>query len=616
MKNIPFSTSLIRRGLVFSVLGLACLLMWKREPADAQNVRPLLGTSGCPQIQVPPCSGPTCDTYTLWDTGSDGDIRGFNPQSIQDDVAGVTNQVGAPAMVAAMENTLVMFNGLMYWNPKTNFFKTFGVIASDTSGTPPIFQFAVDLNRSTSTNSSDWQPIFGAGDVWATVYGKADYAPYMNFRGTNNFTRWNVGATTATGVRVNPANGKVYFGNFGDSSEASEIIELDPATNPATVRKWPTGNQPYQLFFDGKFVWATAVGNPTYPAAGTYPDQILRLDPAATWGNNLTRWNLPSNGSFQQFVGPGTNPNYITMDLEGKVWFTETNANTVGRLDPAVNTITEYSKQVIGNSVLGPQNIATSGICASLQAFFTEDPGNAVSVLNPTRTGATVATSSFGVQPTAGTAQHTQFMLSPVTKTILPTFPQVMGADPGGIFRIPPPPTPPSVPPAPACSPKGITRVVSPGTVFGSLHDIGPSGHVFQLSSPAITAPPPSACRGEDGEADEDDAKHDGGKAHASMHHKECEENQNEMAGEDDYKDPSSGIDFRSTQFTSVIHDEVAHSVTVTGLGTNNGLPVAFTIIAVDSTLVPPGTFTITLSNGYTNTGSLSAGSILLNHVQ
>ena len=116
------------------------------------------------------------------------------------------------------------------------------------------------------------------------------------------------------------------------------------------------------------------------------------------------------------------------------------------------------------------------------------------------------------------------------------------------------------------------------------------------------------------------------------------------MAGDHEYQDSSSGVDFHSTQYTGVSHDDLAHTVTVTGLGTNNGLPVAFTIIAADSTLVPPGLFTIILTNGdtnplgggglgggllgggglgggllgggYTNSGTLSDGSILLNTVK
>jgi hypothetical protein len=56
----------------------------------------------------------------------------------------------------------------------------------------------------------------------------------------------------------------------------------------------------------------------------------------------------------------------------------------------------------------------------------------------------------------------------------------------------------------------------------------------------------------------------------------------------------------------------VTHTVTIAGLGTNNSLPVAFTIVAVDSSLVPPGLFSITLSNGYSNSNNLLAGTITL----
>src|SRR5207248_2176264 len=119
--------------------------------------------SSCP-------SGSTCGTYTIWDTTTF--ITGFNPQSIIDDVAGITNQVGAPAMVTSMEKACNAGSGLLYWNPSTNKFKEFCVANG--------FQFPVDLNRSTKSSSSSWyQPRFGRGDVWATVNGNAAYAPYM-----------------------------------------------------------------------------------------------------------------------------------------------------------------------------------------------------------------------------------------------------------------------------------------------------------------------------------------------------------------------------------------------------------------------------------------------------
>src|SRR5258708_39200325 len=54
----------------------------------------------------------------------------------------------------------------------------------------------------------------------------------------------------------------------------------------------------------------------------------------------------------------------------------------------------------------------------------------------------------------------------------------------------------------------------------------------------------------------------------------------------------------------------VAHTVTLTGSGTNNGSQVAFTIVAADRSLAAPGLFTITLSDGYSNSGNLLDGSI------
>ena len=111
-------------------------------------------------------------------------------------------------------------------------------------------------------------------------------------------------------------------------------------------------------------------------------------------------------------------------------------------------------------------------------------------------------------------------------------------------------------------------------------------------------------CHTADGNGDEPGSK--GGKAHFDMHEDDC----NQQPEKEDFSDPSSGTDFHATQVNSVAYDNVAHTVTIAGLGTNNGLPVAFTIVAVDSSLAPPGFFSITLSDGYTNSGNLLDGSI------
>src|SRR5581483_12149134 len=111
------------------------------------------------------------------------------------------------------------------------------------------------------------------------------------------------------------------------------------------------------------------------------------------------------------------------------------------------------------------------------------------------------------------------------------------------------------------------------------------------------------SCAGSCREADGDgyEAGKHGGQAHFHFHHDNCNQEQDT----EDYSDAGSGVNFHSTQVTSATFDDVAHTVTIVGTGTDNGNPLSFTIVAVDSALVPPGTFTITLSDGYTNTGNV-----------
>ena len=71
-----------------------------------------------------------------------------------------------------------------------------------------------------------------------------------------------------------------------------------------------------------------------------------------------------------------------------------------------------------------------------------------------------------------------------------------------------------------------------------------------------------------------------------------------------------SGVNFQSTQVTAAAFDDVAHTATLTGSGTDNGSPVTFTIVAADSSLAAPGLFSITLSDGYNNSGNLLDGNV------
>src|SRR6202795_5093779 len=84
----------------------------------------------------------------------------------------------------------------------------------------------------------------------------------------------------------------------------------------------------------------------------------------------------------------------------------------------------------------------------------------------------------------------------------------------------------------------------------------------------------------------------------------------NQPTGSASFSDSGSGVNFQSTQVTAATFDEVAHTVTLTGSGTDHGSSVTFTIVAADSSLAAPGLFSITLSDGYNNSGNLLDGSI------
>ena len=62
----------------------------------------------------------------------------------------------------------------------------------------------------------------------------------------------------------------------------------------------------------------------------------------------------------------------------------------------------------------------------------------------------------------------------------------------------------------------------------------------------------------------------------------------------------------------SVTYDDTAHSVTVSGLGTDKGVPVTFVMAAVDSELVPGGLYSLILSDGYSRSGALTSGAVKL----
>ena len=76
-------------------------------------------------------------------------------------------------------------------------------------------------------------------------------------------------------------------------------------------------------------------------------------------------------------------------------------------------------------------------------------------------------------------------------------------------------------------------------------------------------------------------------------------------------QDAGANMNFQATQTLSAVFNDATNSVTLVGSGTDNGNPVTFTAVAFDGP-AGVGTFSLTLSDGYANSGTLLDGSIVL----
>ena len=121
--------------------------------------------------------------------------------------------------------------------------------------------------------------------------------------------------------------------------------------------------------------------------------------------------------------------------------------------------------------------------------------------------------------------------------------------------------------------------IATKGKCAGTSHETGGKGHI--------------------------NGKH-GGQAQFSFNY----DDSNQPTGSASFSDSGSGVTFQATQVKAATFDQVAHTVSLTGTGTDNGRPVTFTIVAADSSLAPPGLFSITLNDGYSDSGNLLDGSI------
>jgi hypothetical protein len=112
-----------------------------------------------------------------------------------------------------------------------------------------------------------------------------------------------------------------------------------------------------------------------------------------------------------------------------------------------------------------------------------------------------------------------------------------------------------------------------------------------------------------EGDGDGDVEGSDSHKAHMHFHKNTCDGSNDDMEEDDD-----SGSHFQSTAINSAtfVPDEDSETATIIGTGLHNGLPVGFTMVAVDNQGLAPSVYTLILTDGYVFTGNVISGGIAL----
>jgi len=119
-----------------------------------------------------------------------------------------------------------------------------------------------------------------------------------------------------------------------------------------------------------------------------------------------------------------------------------------------------------------------------------------------------------------------------------------------------------------------------------------------------------NGCREANGDGEVVD-KNSGRKAYFHFHTSSCKDREGENVQE---SDEGSGTNFQSTVINSAVFasEGDTRKVTMIGTGLNNGVRVGFRMVAVDRGSLAPGVFTLVLTDGYSITGGLVSGLIVV----
>jgi hypothetical protein len=116
-------------------------------------------------------------------------------------------------------------------------------------------------------------------------------------------------------------------------------------------------------------------------------------------------------------------------------------------------------------------------------------------------------------------------------------------------------------------------------------------------------------CRSGGGDGDVED-KESGRHGHMHFNGNGCEGGQ--QGGDVEEQDQNSGDNFQSNNVSSTTFTsgEDSQTMSMVGTGVHNGIPVAFTMVAIDYGTLAPALFSLVLSDGYAIYGLVTSGSI------
>jgi len=399
---------------------------------------------------------------------------------------------------------------------------------------------------------------------------------------------WLTAETSIPGVlRIDPNNGYMYLPFSGVANVVEAAQDSDCGSSPLP---------PCPIGFHAMYVAVSTDGGLTF---SDYP---VYVNPSTTvnYGEQFTNLSVDSSGNLYEVFSDGVSLFYSYSTTHGQTWSQPyqvnqapsawavmpwSTAGDAGKLD-----IVWYGTNGCGAGVTDVDNCNAA---ATWQVFFAQNLNvfsNPSQFVQQAVTGTIhlgqVCLNGSGCQSYRGLFDDFGVTTDPISGLATIVYDNDMYTPADSHNR-----------PNPDCS--GQYTPPNDPREQNCVH----TNIAHQTSGQTISTPP---CRESDGEGDFHGTN---GNGHFSFDRDGCRDGDHDSI---DSSDRGDGKDFHSTEIDSVQYDDTAHTMTVVGLGTVNGLPVAFTFVATETGLGNPGAVALVFSDGYANAGPLTTGSIIL----